>query len=57
MNNALHVFVYLFLLLAGAGLWFEIQLNEKRTLLTDRNRMQEDYLVRLAKTVEKADRR
>ena len=55
MNKALHVFVYLFLLLAGAGLWFEIQLNEKRTLLTDRNRMQEDYLVRLAKTIEKAD--
>ena len=55
MNKALHVFVYLFLVLAGAGLWFEIQLNDKRQLLTDRNRMQEDYFVRVAKTIEKAD--
>ncbi len=52
MNKALHVFVYLFLILAAAGLFFEYQLNEKRTLLTDRNRLQEDYLVKIAATIE-----
>ena len=55
MNKVLHVLVYLFLGLAGAALWFELQLNEKRAELTDRNRMQEDYLVKIAKTIEKAD--
>lgn len=55
MNKALHVFVYLFLILAGAALWFELQLNAKRTILTARNRQQEDYLVMLARTVEKSE--
>ena len=55
MNKVLHVFVYVFLALAGAALWFELQLNAKRSELTDRNRMQEDYLVKIARTVEKAD--
>lgn len=55
MNKALHAFVYLFLGLAGAALWFELQLSAKRELLTDRNRLQEDYIVKLAKTIEKED--
>ena len=55
MNKALHVFVYLFLILAGAALFFELQLNDKRTLLTDRNRMQENYIVKIARTVETAE--
>ena len=55
MNKALHVFVYIFLALACAGLWFEMQLNAKRKLLTDRNRLQEDYIVNIARTVEKDD--
>jgi len=55
MNKALHVLVYFFLILAGAGLFFEIQLNAKRALLTDRNRMQEEYYIRIAKTIEKAE--
>ena len=55
MNKLLHVLVYLFLLLAGTALFFEIELNKKRTELTDRNRMQEDYIVRVAKTIEKVD--
>ncbi len=55
MNKALHAFVYLFLALAGAALWFELQLSAKRELLTDRNRLQEDYFVKLARTVEKDD--
>ena len=55
MNKVLHVLVYVFLVLAGAALYFELQLNDKRALLTDRNRLQEDYLVKIARTVEKAD--
>ena len=55
MNKLLHVLVYVFLLLAGAALYFELDLNKKRTELTDRNRMQEDYFIRLAKTIEKAE--
>ena len=55
MNKALHVLVYLFLILAGASLWFELELNKKRELLTDRNRLQEDYFVSLAAVVENAD--
>jgi outer membrane murein-binding lipoprotein Lpp len=55
MNKALYVFVYVFLILSGAALFFEIELNGKRAELTDRNRMQEDYLVRIAKTIEKAE--
>jgi DNA repair exonuclease SbcCD ATPase subunit len=55
MNKALHVLVYVFLALAAAALYFELQLNAKRSLLTDRNRLQEDYFIKIAKTVEKAD--
>ena len=55
MNKVLHVLVYVFLALASAALWFELQLNAKRAELTDRNRMQEDYLVKLARTIEKAE--
>ena len=55
MNKVLHVLVYVFLVLAGASLFFELQLNAKRTELTDRNRMQEDYIVRIARTVEKGE--
>ena len=55
MNKAIYIFAYLFLLLAGAALFFEIQLNGKRAELTDRNRMQEDYLVKIAKTIEKVE--
>ena len=55
MNKLLHVLVYVFLILAGAGLFFELQLNDKRMELTKRNRMQEDCFVKLAKTIEKAE--
>lgn len=54
MNKVLHVLVYVFLALAAAALWFELKLNAQRSLLTDRNRQQEDYLVRIAKTIEKS---
>ena len=55
MNKLLHVLVYVFLVLAGAALFFELDLNKKRTELTDRNRLQEDYFIRVAKTIEKAE--
>ena len=55
MNKALHVLVYLFLILSAAALWFEIELNKKRTLLTDRNRLQEEYVIKIARTVEKVE--
>lgn len=55
MNKALHVFIYLFLALTGAALWFEFQLNEKRTEMKDRNRMQEDFIMRVASITEKGD--
>ena len=55
MNKALHVLVYVFLALAAAALWFELQLNAKRSLLTDRNRQQENYFVSIARTIEKVD--
>ena len=52
MNKVLHVLVYVFLALAGAGLYFELQLDAKRTELTDRNRLQEEFLIKIAKTIE-----
>lgn len=52
MNKALHVFVYLFLILAGLSLWFEYQLNSKRALLVDRSDMQAEYLTKIAGTIE-----
>lgn len=55
MNKVLHVLVYVFLALAAAALYFELQLNAKRALLTDRNRLQEDYIVKIARTIEKGD--
>ena len=55
MNKLLHVHVYVFLAIAGAALFFELDLNKKRTELTDRNRMQEDYFIRVAKTIEKVE--
>ena len=55
MNKLLHVLVYVFLLLAGAALFFEIELNKKRTELTDRNDMQEEYFIKVAKTIEKVE--
>ena len=55
MNKVLHVLVYVFLALAAAALYFELQLNDKRSELTDRNRLQEDCFVKLARTIEKAD--
>ena len=55
MNKVVHALVYVILALSCAALFFEVNLFEKKTLLTDRNRMLEDYIVKLAGTIEKAD--
>ena len=55
MNKLLHAIVYLILVAAVAALVFEKSLFDKRSLLSDRNRAMEDYIVRLARTIEKAD--
>ena len=55
MNKALHVFIYLFLILTGVALWFEFQLNEKRTEMKDRNRMQEDFIMDVSHMTETGD--
>ena len=55
MNKALHLVVYLILIAAVAALVFEKSLFDKRALLGDRNRMLEDYIVKIANTIEKAD--
>lgn len=54
MNKVLHIVVYLILIVAAAALWFEMGLFDKRALLGDRNRMLEDYIVKIANTIEKA---
>ena len=55
MNKLLHAIVYLILIAAVAALVFEKSLFDQRSLLSDRNRAMEDYIVRLARTIEKAD--
>ena len=55
MNKLLHAIVYLILVAAVAALVFEKSLFDKRSLLGDRNRAMEDYIVRLARTIEKVD--
>ena len=55
MNKVLHLIVYLILIVAVAALVFEKSLFDKRALLGDRNRMLEDYIVKIANTIEKAD--
>lgn len=55
MNKAIYIFSYVFLILSGVALYFEIELNGKRAELTDRNRMQEEYLVKIARTIEKGE--
>ena len=55
MNKVLHIVVYLILIAAVAALVFEKSLFDKRALLGDRNRMLEDYIVKIASTIEKDD--
>ncbi len=52
MSKVLHIFVFIFLILTGVALWFEIQLHGKRTELKDRNRMQEEFIVDISRMIE-----
>jgi archaellum component FlaC len=55
MNKALHALVYVILAVAGVVLYFELNLFEKKDLLTERNRQLEDYLINISRTIEKSD--
>ena len=55
MNKVLHALVYVILVVACAALFFELKLYDKRAMLVERNRLLEDYVVKIAATVEKAD--
>lgn len=52
MNKALHALVYVFVVLAAAALWFEMQLSAKRGELGARNRLLEDSIIKISKTIE-----
>ena len=55
MNKALHALVYVILAVAGAALFFEIKLYQKRELLSERNDQFADSIVKVAGTIEKAN--
>ena len=55
MNKALHAIVYLILLLAGAALYFEMNIFDKRNLQNDSITQLADYLVKISNTIEKED--
>lgn len=55
MNKALHAIVYLILLLAGAALYFEMNIFEKRNLQNDSITQLADYIVKISHTIEKSD--
>ena len=55
MNKALHVFVYLFLILAGAALYFELELKGQRQFQIDRGKLFEDAVLKLSQTIETED--
>ena len=55
MNKALHAIVYLILALAGAALYFEMNIFEKRGLQNDSITQLSDYIVKISHTIEKAD--
>ena len=55
MNKALHAIVYVILVLAGAALYFEMNIFEKRSLQNDSITQLADYIVKISHTIEKAD--
>jgi len=55
MNKALHAIVYLILVLAGAALYFEMNIFDKRSLQNDSITQLADYVVKISRTIEKAD--
>ena len=55
MNKALHAIVYLILALAGAALYFEMNIFDKRSLQNDSITQLADYVVKISHTIEAAD--
>lgn len=52
MNKAVYALVCVILVLAGMGLYYEYNLFQKRSLLSDRNAQLESAIVSIAKTIE-----
>lgn len=55
MNKVLHALVVIILVLAGMAGYYEFNLFQKRSLLSDRNKQLEEAIVSLAKTFEAED--
>ena len=55
MGNVLRVLVIIIMLLSAVSLFFASELYKKRELLTKRNNVLEEQVIKLAKTVEAAD--
>ena len=55
MNKVLYGLVYVFLALAGAGLYFELEVKEKSNELTEQRRTLNSYLAKISRTIEKAE--
>lgn len=55
MNKVLHALVLIILVLAGMAGYYEFNLFQKRSLLSDRNKQLEEAIVSLAKTFEAED--
>lgn len=52
MNKVLCLLVFVFLAISGAGLYFELQLNDARAVLAKRNELQAKAIIKLARTFE-----
>ena len=55
MNKAVHALVYVILAVAGVALYFEMNLSEKKELLTDSNKQLRDCIVKLSSFIEAED--
>ena len=55
MGNVLRVLVIVIMLLSAVSLFFASELYKKRELLTKRNNVLEEQVIKLAKTIEAAD--
>ena len=55
MNKAVHALVYVILAVAGVALYFEMNLSEKKELLTDSNKQLRNCIVKLSSFIEAED--
>ncbi len=56
MNKALHVFIYLFLILTGAALYFTYETFLGKEEMSDRNKALRDTIIEASAFVEKSDK-